>query len=437
MKKLVFISVAGFLLAGTAYADFDLAAWKYKKDVTALPSSQSGGFIKVNLDRQISVDAKRDLSDIRVIANDKDETAYQLVTENESVRTEYRTTFLRDLSSKDGETMFILDLQESGVVHDHLTIQTGSKNFKRTVSVYAADQTLTLSDSKWRLLTDKGYVYNFYDQASGFNAGSGEVSYPQNTSHYLKVVIKKGEGSDVSVSSAHVLRLLTKDAVESQLQLTANITHNLVHKTTEINLDLGGSGIPTHRLILSTSDSKNFSRRAVVEESNDKVSWSAVGDGYVFSLATPLFTGTELSISYRESQARYIRVIILDQDDMPVAWEGTVRVDSVVRAVVFQTTAGNTYALYYGNDLSRVPQYDLARYFQYVESTDLARATLGGEVPNPGYLPPAAPKPPLQGPPNLLNGVLILMVALITFLLISYLKKLKLAERGIPGEKKD
>ena len=430
LLSLSVILVMGLLFAATAYADFNITLWRFKKPVTSLPVVSSGGFVKVNLDREASIGANSSLSDIRVFANDKEETAYQLVTENESVRTEYRTTFLRDLSSKGGETMFILDLQQGGVLHDHLTILSDSKNFKRKVSVYAGDDVLSVSDSKWRLLTDKGYIYNFYDPQSGFNAGSGEVSYPQNTSRYLKVVIQKGEGSDVMVSSAHVLRLSMQNAIESQLLLNANISHNPLHKSTEIMLDLGAPGVPTHRLRLATNDSKDFSRRAIVEESNDGQNWSAIGDGYVFSLATPLFSGVELSISYRETQARYIRVIIFDQDDLPVVWDSGVRIDGVVRSLVFKAAPGASYALYYGNARANAPQYDLARFFQYVESTALARASLGAQEVNPKYIDPVAPKAHSQGPPNLLNGVLIILVAIITFLLISYLKKLKHTPRG-------
>ena len=433
MKKILLFTIAGLSLAGIAYADFSTTLWKYQKPVTSLPVS---GFVKVNLDKEVSTGAKSTLSDIRVIANNTEETAYQLVTENETVRSEYRTTFLSDLSSKGGETMFILDLKESGVLHDHLTIQSDSKNFKRKVLVYAADEKIAPSDTKWRLLTRDGYIYNFYDETSGFNAGSGDVSYPENSSRYLKVVIANGEGSEVHITSAHVLRLSTQHATESQLLFTPRIAYNSAHKSTEISIDLGGHGIPTHRITLATEDPKNFSRRAIVEESDDNVHWSAAGDGYVFSLATPLFTGAEFAISYRESQARYIRVIVLDQDDLPVAWDNSVRVDGVVRAVVFQVIPGSTYALYYGNSRATETHYDLARYFQYVESTNLTRASLGAQEINPGYLAPVVTKAQTQGPPNLLNGALILLVAVVTFLLIAHLKKLKMADRGVASEKK-
>ena len=434
MKKILLIPTILLLFAGTAFADFTTGTWQFKKAVTGLPSVPSGGFVKVDLDREVSTGAMPDLRDIRVIANDKDETPFQLVTESEAVRNEYLTTALSDLSSQAGETMFTLDLGTAGLVHDHLSILSDSKNFKRVVRVYAADTPLALSSSNWRLLTDKGYIYNFNDRVSGFDAGSGEVSYPQNSSRYLKVVIGAGEGSDVSVSSAHVLRLSMQSAKEDQFLITANIAHDPTHKTSEITLDLGGSGIPTHRLTLATNDPKNFSRRAIVEESNDDRTWSSIGDGYVFSLATPLFTGSELGISYRETQARYLRVLIIDQDDAAVAWEKSVRLEGASRAVVFQATPGNSYALYYGNKNAYRPEYDLSRYFQYVESTGLIGASLAAQEMNSGFLaPPAQGVPIADRTPNILRGVLILLVAVITFLLISYLKKLKLTDRGTKG----
>ena len=58
-------------------------------------------------------------------------------------------------------------------------------------------------------------------------------------------------------------------------------------KTTEITIDLGEAGLATHQLSLGTKDSKNFSRRALVLGSVDAKSWTSLGDGYLFSLATP------------------------------------------------------------------------------------------------------------------------------------------------------
>jgi hypothetical protein len=431
MKKYLFIITIFSLLVGTtAYARTDFVQWKYVKDVV-LTQQSVGGYVKANLDKEISFSAKSDLSDLRIVSRSGEEIPYQLVTLSEHVRNDAIQSVIHDLSTHNGSTMFIVDLGEAGLLHDHLAITTDSRNFKHKVSVFAADSALPVGDAKWRLLTDKGYIYNFYDPTSGFNSGSGEVYYPQNTSRYLRVVISGGDGDLVTVSSVRIFRLLHTASEENQLHVDAGVKLNTERKTTEISVDLGGVGIPTHRIVLTTQDKRNFSRQAIVESSIDGVRWIQVGGGYVFSLDTPLFTGSQLELPFTETKDRYLRVIVMNQDDAPVVWGSAVRIDSTVRGVVFATQPGDSYKLYYGNATATLPTYDLSRYFQYIESTGLVSAQLSPAIQNPDYVV-AQPKV-AQSSDNasvVLNSILVILVAMITFLLIAYLKKLKRTERG-------
>lgn len=431
MKNIITALVLfGLLAAGTAYADFTATLWKYKKEITGITPSQSGAYVKVYLDKEVSFHAKADLGDVRVL-EDGVEAPYQLVTLSESVRSDYIQSTLHDVSSRDSKTLFIVDLGAKGIVNDHLRIVSDSKNFKKTVAIYASDSSLALDDTKWRLLTDHGYIYNFHDSVSGFDAGSGEVTYPETSSRYLKVVIGSGEGERVTVSSVSVFRISAHESVENQIRVSPVVIDNQARKTTEITLDLGGTGIPTHRVTLSTSDSKNFSRRALVLSSDDAINWVSVGDGYLFSLDTPLFKGQALTLPYREVRSRYIRVLVMNQDDPAVAWGAQAMVESTVRAVVFSVIAGKNYMLYYGNNMALAPSYDFARYFQYIESTALGKATLAYEEANEGFVAPVAPTLPYtETHPNLLNGALVLLVALLSFFMIAHLKKLKHMPRG-------
>lgn len=431
MKKIVAAcSVIALLAAGTAFADFAPSKWMWKKDISGITPADSGRYVKVHLDREVSFHAKADLGDLRVLEDGR-EAPYQLVTLSEQVRSDYMPSTLRDLSSRGNMSMFIIDLGAAGVLNDHLRILSDSRNYKRGVSVYAADSALSIDDAKWRLLTDAGYIYNFHDKRSGFDAGSGEVRYPDNTSRYLKVVIREGEGESVSVQGAEVFRLSAREATENVIRSSASIVNNTEKKTTEITVDLGGVGIPTHRITLTSSDTRNFSRRALLLESNDGQNWGSIGDGYLFSLDTPLFRGSALTLPYRESRARFLRVLVLNQDDPPMKWDESVAIESTVRAVVFLGTAGKQYTLYYGNAAAYTPSYDLSRYFQYIESTALTRGTLSSEGMNPSYQPPAPPVVPYsESHPNLLTAVLVLLVAVLSFFMISYVKKIKQSPRG-------
>lgn len=413
--------------AQTVYASFVPTEWKFVKPI-GLPSGITDGkYIKVYLDNDVAQGARRDFGDLRIATGDGAEIPYQLIVENEQVQNMYFPSVVRDLSVRDGTTMFILDLGTHGVVHDRLNIHTPTKNFKKNVAVYAADEELPHDSPKWRLLTASGYIYNISDTISGLDLGSGEVGYPKSTSRYLRVVIKTGEGPILTISGANVFRHLLQSATEQRMTLPAKITENDKYHTTELLVDFGGEGIPTHRVTLFTNDNRNFSRRAVVEGSSDGRRWATIGNGHVFSLITPSFTGKVLAVSYPETTHRYIRVIVFNEDDTPLMWEPTLEFEGVLRAIVFEVKRGNAYALYYGNERADGPRYDFARYFQYIDSVELPLATLGAATPNAAYIPPTPPSPPYtETHPRVFDIVLVLLVAVVTFLTIGYLKTLKI-----------
>jgi len=416
-------------LGFVAHADFTASDWKQLRAITPPPNLVVGAYIQVPIDRETNQASRSALADLRVISGSGTEVPYQLVVESEATRSAYVESALRDLSSAAGETMFILDLGTNRSVHDHLVINTGSKNFKRPVHVYAADENLNHGDAKWRLLSAGNYIYNFYDQAIGFNAGRGDVFYPENTSRYLRVVIGRGEGGEVSVGSVRVLRTLSKAAKLNQAEETAVVLENTKEQTTEIVVDLGAEGVPTRSATLSTTDTRNFNRRVVVHSSDDSKSWSTLGQGYVFQLDTPLFKGSNFSVPYTETTKRYVRVVIFNQDDQPIPWNKAVTLVGVARSVIFQSSVGQTYDLYVGNEKAVAPRYDMARFFEYIETSALPTATMGPIVPNSAY---AAPKPKelpyTERNSVVLNVTLVILVGMITFLLISYLKKLKLTK---------
>ncbi len=432
MKKyIIAISLAAMAIAPLAYADFTPSTWIYMKPIMMTATDASSQYVKVYLDRDVSFTAKSDLSDIRVVADKTSEVPYQVVVDRSRSEHGYVGGKLHDLSLASGKTMFMLDLSEAGVIHDHLTIFTSSKNFKHKVSVYAADKPLSMTDASWRLLTNAGYIYNFSDQAASFDAGSGEVLYPENTSRYLRVVIEAGEGGDVVVSSAQVARERTFAATQSVMESSASVTQNMVMKSTEVVVDLGGRGLPTHQITLTTSDTRNFSRRANVQGSNDGSNWQNLAQGELFKLSTTLFVGEHLALEYPETDMRYLRVVIFNNDDQPIELVPRAVISGIDRSVVFAAVPGKEYALYYGNEKAFMPQYDLARFFQYIESTQLTHAALGAQAMNPAYTPPTPKAVPYsEKTPNILNFVLVFLVVVITGLTIWYLKKLKLSDRG-------
>ena len=415
------------VLPTIALARFTPTEWEFMRPITTPSQLVGDGYVRVNVDRTVSGSAQASLADLRIVG--EGETPYQLVVESKEMANEFVGSTLTDVSKLERSAMFILDLGATFSVHDHLRILSSSKNFKRPVLVYAADSRLTHASTEWRLLSNESVIYNFYDKALGFDVGKGDVYYPENTSRYLRVVIGAGEGADIAVSGAEVSRILTRDAKLNTTAERATITENTKERTTEITVDLGTRGLSTHRLTLSTNETKNFNRRAVIQGSNNETTWESLGQGYVFSLKTPLFTGTELAVNYRESQMRFLRVIVFNNDDQPIRWDTSVLVSGVARTLVFEAKQGIDYVLYYGNKMATAPQYDLARFFAYIDGAQLPEATLGATLVNPLYVAPEAPVVPFtERNSGIINAVLVLLVAVVTTLLISHLKKLKLTK---------
>ena len=446
MKKYSITILLGILaFAGVAYADFAPSEWKFMKPINITPSGSTSEYVRVDLDNEVSFAAQADLADIRVIANTSKEIPYQLVTENPQHTVTYADASVRDIATRNGETMFIVDLGATGTIHNHLDIQTPSKNFKRQVAVYASNSELTHDDPKWLLVNGSGvrgatpqaldvdaHIYNFHDDTLSFDAGKTDIRYMDNTSRYLRVVVRKGEGSvPIQIGAVRVYRNVIQSGGQHLFRLESIRMENLKMQSTELVVDLGGRGIPTHRINIDGRGDKNFNRRVVIQTSNDASSWQPIAQGYIFNLTTKIFTGSGYGIDYPETNARYIRAIIFNEDDQPIDVYPTVSVFGTVRSVVFAPDMGSNYALYYGNEKARAPHYDLARFFQYIESTVLMKGSLNVQVPNIAYTPPLPPTVPYsEKKPYFLNIVLVILVVALTLLIIWYLKKLKLSERG-------
>lgn len=421
------------LFAGSvtfASAAFTSPEWMLMKPIST-PSGVSG-YVRAVLDDDVyKGSANGKLADLRIISSTGREIPYQLVSLDASTKNSYHASTMLDLSEKNGEVMFILDLGSEGLVHDRLDILSPSQNFKRQVSVYASSKLVPHGSNEWRNLTDTGYIYNFSDARAGFNAGSGEVVYPQSTSRYVRVVVHKGIGERFRVTSANVHSLVQKNAEEGTRTVDAIISQNIKEQSTEVVLDLGAPGIPTHRLLLSVArgyQDLNFDRRVVVHGSDDGINWRILNQGYISQLYTALFSGSSLAVEYPESRTRYIRAVVFNEDNTPVPFNPSVILSSFMRAIVFEIAPAESYVLYYGNSRVSAPRYDIARFFRYIDSENIPMVSFGAQVQNSSYASPVVNGPQVDTPAYFLNIVLVLLVIVVSVLLFVYVRKFKLTQ---------
>lgn len=416
------LSLCVLVGATPASADFAAKDWPLQKPII-LPAG-AADYVKVPLDNQILAGAQSNLGDLRVISPAGIENNYQIVTNDGSVsRGQYPADML-NLVNNGVVPAFILDLGQAGLVHAGITISSDSLNYKRQVTVYGADTLFPASGSGWEKLTERGYVYGYYDTRANFRAQSGEVSYPSASFRYLKVVVAPGEG-EMKVTGATVLRSDSVPAVTSFVSPTMQSSEDSAKRTTELVLDLGQPGLPTTKVTLGLADTtEEFSRSATVSESADGKNWRPINNGYIFNLRTPRFNGSNRTLAYPESRLRYIKVTVFNDDNRPVAFNGAV-LEQIETDIVFKATPGSSYILYYGNPAARTPVYELSRYFQYLDTATMPEAKFGPEEKNGSYVtPPPHLAPFSERHPNVLNAVLVLLVVVAFGLIVFYMKDL-------------
>ncbi|HMB65732.1 MAG TPA: DUF3999 family protein, partial [Patescibacteria group bacterium] len=160
-----------------------------------------------------------------------------------------------------------------------------------------------------------------------------------------------------------------------------------------------------------------------IKTSKNKEDWNYQGNGYIFRYDTDKFTGEDLDLNFSETRDRYIKIVIDNQDNEPIDISD-VRASFLVREVVFQASESGDYRLYYGNTEAEAPQYDIDKYFPYIDQDNYTSASLSQQNKNSFYKAPREPQPPLtERIPYLLPGALLLACAVLLFLVFRFLRK--------------
>jgi hypothetical protein len=414
-KKILFgLFVLSFLSwAIYSLADFDIKKWRYEKEIK-IEGINLPTYALFPFDEEVFANAKPNLADIRVIAGSEG-VPYKLLVEKEYYTREFHPTEILNRSFIPGEyQLFIVDLRESGILHNQIKILTTSVNFRREIIVEGSND-----QENWFILNDEGHIYDYSPPKFEFKQQDTSVDYPESTYRYLKITIMSKGEEPLEITGAEIYRQVTITA--RKINYPTNIINQGIdeeHRVSFIIVDLGSSGLPSNSLQIKTTDT-NFSREVALEGSNDNQNWRVVEyRDVIFSFSTPKFTGSKLTIDYPESNFRYLKLTIFNKDDKPINITGA-SVSGILRKVLFKYDPGENYKLYYGNPEARYPQYDIEALFPYLEIKDLPQAVLGAQTNNPLFEEILPPPPPFTERYSwLLIAVLVVIVLILLWLVV-------------------
>lgn len=394
------IIVAGLLVAQVVSAAFTPSQWQYRKQINV----QQTGYVRLNLDAEAFAGLQPDLRDLRVVDGTGAEVPFKLVVEREAGQTRPRRVSLFNNAYTQGQYQsFVVNLGGSGQTHNWIRILTSERNFQKQVEIAGSDD-----QQNWQVLKSDGYIFGHTEPRRGFVAQETTLTYPTATFRYLRVKIFSA--TPFPVSGVEVTEQVASFAKEVTFRPAVSQTEDAATQSSVLTLDFGQGGLPTRELTLQTA-ATNFDRPAELWSSTDGQRWRRIGSGYLFRVAQPKFSGSNLTLTYPETAARYLRLDIYNGDDRPLGFTGaTAR--GTLRSVVFNAQRGGQYFLSYGNVNARYPEYDLERLFPYLEVPAIAGATLGPKHLNPAFVAPLPPVVPFTERYPWLLPMLLVVVAL-------------------------
>lgn len=429
LKLVSILTFLGILAPNFSSAKFtagdidQMAQWKYYKNIDISGNPNKGDLIKITLDQEIFSNANQDLGDLRILVDGATEVPYKLIVERSAFSQEniYPLLILNNsFNAAGGYNAFIVDFRENGFLNSSLNIFTGSENFKRTVEISGSNDMVS-----WNILKTDGHIFDYTNKLANFNARNTRVDYPENTFRYIQIKIFSGGEAPLVISGAQVSKITKKENKETVISPKYEIAENSAKRITEIIVDFGKKGWPTSNVTLVSPD-ENFNREVVVYESNDKINWRRSGQGYIFNYNTPKFVGANLEVAYSETSDRYLKLEVFNADNSPISITG-VSTKTILRSIAFQYgvyIADNAYKIYYGNSKANFPEYDLEKFFPYLDTGIYFSSSLSAEQINPAYQKEIPPVPPLtERIPYLLPVTLVLAIAIMSLMVLKFIKK--------------
>ena len=398
------VALISGLWAVPVQAVFGVSQWP---EYSAIESGDtSKGYALVEISGPVYDRALPDLRDLRVVrvsGEDFAEITYDVVGKTDISKEKQFTTTLINRGTNGKKSTATIDLGTAGGLHNHLRVNTGSRNFIKDVTLEGSnDRTV------WVSVKNSGRIADVNTEGQTFHRT--EITYDTVDYRYLRVTLAAGTGDAVEISGIDVL--YTDPESENERKTDLKITGQDVSardKTSVITLTSGYDKLPVHRLQL-TVNSVNFSRLATVYGSADQKEWQRVGEGTLTAVSLAGYRESQLSLPVDTTGFRYLRVIIRNGDSAPLKIlkaEGF----SYPSYALFPCQSGGQYRLYYGNRDAKYPDYDLAAFSGKVMDTAPPVWSLLTPQTNPFYKANTGVVPESEKHKWLLPGILVLLVA--------------------------
>lgn len=398
------------LFSFPALQALDTTRWQVQSVIQVPPGS--AGIAAVKLSREIYIQSRTDLADLRVMRGGE-EVPYLIDAHRGTI--EYREIAppVINQSVAPGRGLQLTFDLGAHSKHSRIRLATSKTNFKQKVRIETGE-----NGRSWSVAREDGYIFDF--SQGDRHMAVLFVDYPASTMRYVRVTVFGWMKSD-AVRQAWA-------GYRNELPAERDVMDTVVPQRSEdpetksslLLIDLKQSGVPYDRVRLN-SDPSHYYRAAELETSTDGNDWRFAANGTIFQTASEACPG----LNFAERHERYLRLRIFNGDDRPIPVKSVV-VEATVRLLKFTLGAGaGPFYLFTGNPQAKAPSYDLAAILAREAPRPEVRAALLPPAANPGYRPPTPPWS--ERYPQLLYGTLALAILVMGYVTVRFLLKVKTA----------
>jgi hypothetical protein len=364
------------VIPSIALAGFSLHEWKYFKTFSGDNPPQ---YIRVVVDRETFNHARSDMGDLRIADSAGVEVPYQLIRGEEWRSVEQCNARVLNVSHAPGKySVVVLDLGESGRTHTTVDLDIDSRNYRRNAEVWGSDDY-----RHWFVLRTDAAVFDF--STSDDSVRVTRIRYPSSIFRYVKVHVINGTEPPLAIRSARVEAESEPARTLRTYDVAAvSVEEDKDRKATTLLIDGTYANVPLTGITLETGK-RNFYRTVQIYAGNDTARMTYVGNDVIYRYDTPRFSDERLSVTCRPTPARYLRLVIQNQDDRPVPIEVKHLIALEYSLVVRASSSG--LRLFFGNPSAPAPHYDISRTLRYIDLQTAHPASLGELTANPDYAP--------------------------------------------------
>ena len=363
--------------------DDERSAWRYRRAVVFEESAAAApGFGVLEIPPEVMSRARPDLRDLRLVGEGGRETPYVVEARDEGETAARWSGLLADVRREARvQSVWTLDLGEPRQFDRVVLTIPGSGFAKRAQADVSTD------GRHWRtVLRDAGV----FDRPWTPPVHHATLVLPEAASaRYLRLLFDDRRSRPVDVTRVEAV-LVERRPGERWRQFAALTPLPEREGVSRYRVE-APQGLSFQELRLE-SDDLAFSRRVwLVEalERNGRRQERKLGSGVLYRLRLPeeQLAGEAVSLELVSSEGGE-RILEVEDGDSPPLRRPRLEVSGPIERLVFPASSG--LRLYYGNETTRAPLYDLASLRERLgQSRGPAPAGLGPEAENPRYRKPA------------------------------------------------